>query len=206
MTRIPEPRLSPVAILELRPTQMSVGLLEVQRKRAQWKTLPKQDEERYLGRHMVPVVVGPSGRLYLIDHHHLALALHEEGIEHVLTAVQADLSHLPRKLFWTVMERYCWAHPFDAEGVRQPPSAMPKLLLDLADDPHRSLAGEVRRRGGYAKSVQPFAEFLWADFFRQRMTRKLIRRDFQQAVATACEHARHADARYLPGWCGIERD
>ncbi|KAF1013012.1 MAG: hypothetical protein GAK31_03839 [Stenotrophomonas maltophilia] len=34
MTRIAEPRLSPVAILELRPTQMSVGLLEVQRKRA----------------------------------------------------------------------------------------------------------------------------------------------------------------------------
>lgn len=153
MTRIPEPRLSPVAILELRPTQMSVGLLEVQRKRAQWKHLPKEGEERYLGRHMVPVVVGPSNRLYLIDHHHLALALHEEGIEHVLTVVQADLSHLPRKLFWTVMERYCWAHPFDAEGVRQPPSAMPKSLLDLAEMVSPQELGERLHRFGVAAAI-----------------------------------------------------
>jgi hypothetical protein len=35
---------------------------------------------RFLYSHPVPVVVGPGGRHYLIDHHHLARAMHEKGI------------------------------------------------------------------------------------------------------------------------------
>lgn len=205
MTSTPEPHLSPVAILSLRPTQMSVGLQEVRRKRSQWQALPNDGKAHYLGRHLVPVVIGPSSRLYLTDHHHLALALQQEGITHVLSTVLADLSHLPKKQFWTVMERFGWAHPFDADGKRQDASALPRSLLDLVDDPYRSLAGEVRRRGGYAKSPQPFTEFLWADHFRARLTRKRIHRDFDEAVAEAAACARQPEARYLPGWCGPEK-
>jgi hypothetical protein len=35
---------------------------------------------RFLYNHPVPVVVGPGGRHYLIDHHHLARAMHNQGI------------------------------------------------------------------------------------------------------------------------------
>ena len=41
-------------------------------------------------------------------------------------------------------------------------------MKDLVDDPFRSLAGELRRVGGYAKDTTPFSEFLWADFLRRR--------------------------------------
>jgi hypothetical protein len=36
---------------------------------------------RFLQSHPVPVVLGPGGRHYLIDHHHLARAMHEKGIK-----------------------------------------------------------------------------------------------------------------------------
>jgi len=44
-------------------------------------------------------------------------------------------------------------------------------MADLADDPYRSVAGELRRQGGFAKDTTPFSEFLWADFLRRRIDR-----------------------------------
>jgi hypothetical protein len=72
----------------------------------------------------------------------------------------------------------------------------------LVDDPFRSLAGELRRAGGYAKDTTPFSEFLWADFLRRRMKRKLVERDFERALEKALQLAEGKDASYLPGWCG----
>ena len=53
---------------------------------------------------------------YLIDHHHLVRALHDEGVTHVLVNIIADLSRLKKQPFWTVMDSRNWLHPFDAEG------------------------------------------------------------------------------------------
>ena len=49
-------------------------------------------------------------------------------------------------------------------------------LTKLQNDPYRSLAGLVRMAGGYAKVEAPFSEFLWADFFRPRVTARQISR------------------------------
>ncbi len=46
----------------------------------------------------------------------------------------------------------------------RPYKDLPKTVAKLVDDPFRSLAGELRRAGGYAKDAEPFSEFLWADF------------------------------------------
>ena len=75
-------------------------------------------------------------------------------------------------------------------------------IEDMADDPYRSLAGELRRAGGYAKDTTPFSEFLWADFLRRRMKRKSVERNFERAIEKALELAKSGDAGYLPGWCG----
>jgi hypothetical protein len=42
-------------------------------------------------------------------------------------------------------------------------------IADLIDDPYRSLAGFVRKRGGFVKTEKPYVEFAWADFFRTRV-------------------------------------
>jgi len=76
-----EPLLKPVPITELRPTQITVGLREVKAKRKRWREQGTTKGAEFLGNHMIPVILGPKQRHYVIDHPHLALALHDEGVK-----------------------------------------------------------------------------------------------------------------------------
>jgi hypothetical protein len=186
-----------VAILDLRPTQITIGVREVHAKRKHW-----QDRgERFLDKYLFPVILGPNGRRYLIDHHHLALALHQEGVKDVAVTGIANLSRLDRDYFWFFMEHRNWAYPVDADGRRRPYSDLPKSVVELIDDPFHSLAGELRRAGGFANTT-PFNELLWVDFLRRRIKRKVVDNDFYDAVMKALQLARSVDANHLPGWCG----
>jgi hypothetical protein len=171
-------------------------------KRKHWRETAGKKAGKFLGKHLIPVIRGPKERNYVIDHHHLALALHEEGVKEVAVTVVANLGKLEGDAFWTVMDNRSWMHPFDANGRRRDYAAIPKSVTGLVDDPFRSLAGELRRVGGFAKDTAPFSEFLWADFLRRRMKRKAVERDFQRGLEKALELAKTMDADYLPGWCG----
>jgi hypothetical protein len=197
-----QPQLDPIRITDLRPTQMTIGLREVERKRLAWRKRAEVDGADFLGSHMIPAVIGPGEIYFLIDQHHLVRALHEEGVSHVLVSVVGDLRHLRKPMFWTFMDNRNWLHPFDADGKRHGHDQIPRKIGDLADDPYRSLAGELRRSGGYAKVETPYSEFLWADFLRHRVSRKLVEKRFERAVGKALDLAHHRDADYLPGWCG----
>src|SRR6266481_4351712 len=126
-----EPRLHPIRIDSLKPTQITVGMREVKTKRENWRTKSAAKGAEYLGRHMIPVIRGPKDRHYLIDHHHLSRALHDEGVQEVLVTVVADLSHLEPESFWFVMDCRDWLHPFDAEGRRRNYRDLPKSVADL---------------------------------------------------------------------------
>jgi hypothetical protein len=202
MSHVRDPLLTTVAIDELRPTQITVGMREVAEKRKHWREMAGKDGGKFLGKHMIPVILGPKRRHYVIDHHHLARALHDEGVKDVAVTVIANLSKLEADVFWTVLDDRNWMHPFDAEGRRRHYKDIPKSVTKMVDDPFRSLAGELRRAGGFAKDTTPFSEFLWADFLRRRMKRKLVEGDFARAVDEALELAKSTDADYLPGWCG----
>jgi hypothetical protein len=197
-----EPIVNPVAIESLRPTQMAVGMHEVEDKRKELRKRKPQKIGEFIGRHMIPVILGPKKRYYVIDHHHLALALHKEGLRHVLVTVVADLSALAPDAFWTVLDHRDWVFPYDANGRRRDFTDIPKSVTQLKDDPYRSLAGALRRAGGYAKDITPFSEFLWADFLRPRIKRKAIQADFSTALKQALRFAKSQEAGYLPGWCG----
>lgn len=201
MTFAREPRLHPVPISALRPTQITVGMREVEAKRRRWREYRKNKEE-FLGTHVIPVIRGPKDHYYLIDHHHLVLALHREREKNIAVTVVADLHKLDMDAFWVYVDNRGWIHPFDEEGRRRAYSDIPKKITDLADDPYRSLAGELRRTGGFAKDTTPFSEFLWADFLRRRIKRKLVDNDFSNAMERALHLAKGPDAGYLPGWCG----
>jgi len=197
-----EPTLKPVPIAELRPTQMTVGLREVEEKRRHWRKMTDEHGSDYLGRHMVPTVLGPKGRHYALDHHHLVRALLDEGITEVLATVEADLSGLKKTSFWIFLDNRAWCHPYDETGARRDFDAIPDSFDQLRDDPYRSLAGELRRAGGFAKDVTPYSEFLWADFLRTRVKPKGIGKDFDASLQKALSLAKSKDASYLPGWCG----
>ena len=197
----PEPVLHPIPILDLRPTQITVGMREVEEKRRGWRE--KGDKAAtFLGSHMIPVVLGPKRRNYILDHHHLALALHLEGVEHILTSVVSDLSGLDKETFWFVLAHKNWMHVYDAGGKLRAHDDIPKSITGLQDDPFRSLAGELRRAGGYAKDTLYYSEFLWADYLRRNMKEKMVADDFDKALERALDLAKDRQARYLPGWCG----
>jgi hypothetical protein len=202
MTLIRDPVLTPVPIEHLRPTQITVGMYEVRDKRRRLRNREAKKISRFLGDHLIPVILGPKKRHYIIDHHHLALALLSEGIRSVLVTVVADLSMLKLDEFWIVLDHHSWVHPYDADGRRQDFARIPKGIDELRDDPFRSLAGALRRAGGFAKDTTPFSEFLWADFLRRRMNRRSVEQRFSAAVKQAKKLARSQDAHYLPGWCG----
>jgi hypothetical protein len=197
MRGLPRDLVAPSARLdELRPTQMTVGMLEVEERRQRVRADGPE------ARHLIPVILGPGKQAYVVDHHHLGLALLKEGRERVLIAVLSDLHRLDQETFWCFLDAKGWCHPYDEKGRRRDFGDIPERLTDLADDPYRSLAGELRRKGGCAKDTTPFSEFLWAQFLRNRIKRSAVRDDFDQALKDALALAKTRDAEYLPGWCG----
>src|SRR3981081_4236989 len=152
MANTREPILQPIAILSLHPTQMTVGMREVKEKRNRWREhKSKKKQAQLLGKHMIPVVLGPDQHHYVVDHHHLARALHDEGVKDILVTVIGDLTMVERDAFWGVMDNKRWVYPYDAKGERRHFTDLPKSLHALQEEPFRSLAGELRRAGGFAK-------------------------------------------------------
>lgn len=188
---------------ELRPTQITAGFAEVTLKRSEWACLGKKARRELLDSHWFPAVFGPRNRYHIVDHHHLGLALLQEGVKRVSVMALADLSYLAPNIFWRVMEQHNWAHPFDVSGERRSFDAIPKRISQLVDDPYRSLAGLLRGAGGYAKDTAPYAEFLWADYLRQHISRAQIGQSLEAAVREALGLAKSPLARYLPGWSGV---
>jgi hypothetical protein len=87
-----------------------------------------------------------------------------------------------------------WVHPYDSKGRLRPYSDLPKTIKSMEDDPYRSLAGELRNLGGFAKDTTPFSEFLWANFLRPRIKAKAIKADFDAALTKALTLAKTGDA------------
>jgi len=191
-----------VPMKNLRPTQMTIGFREVERKRAHWSKASAKKRIGLLHLHTVPVVIGPKTRFYITDHHHFVRALELAGAEEIAVYVLADLSKLPKDEFWTFLDNSDWCHAYNAAGKRCALSEIPKAFAKMQDDPYRSIAGELIRQGACAKNDHAFSEFLWADFLRHRIDSALVEADFDAALAKAALLATDQDASNLPGWCG----
>ena len=189
-----------VPIRDLTPTQVTVGMREVDIKRQRWRQKSSNGAVNYLNRHRLPVVLGPNARHYLIDRHHLTLALYDEGISELPVSIVANLSGYGFDEFWKTLEDHQWTHPFDDQGRRRPYDDMPTSVDALIDDPFRSLAGAIKRAGAYTKDKAPFSEFRWADFMRSRIPRELVEQHFGHALVLAMSLAESVEAAALPGW------
>jgi hypothetical protein len=188
-------------VAELRCTQFCVGMREVALKRAQLDAESKSERKDFLKGHLIPVVRGPGGELFLTDHHHLARALWDAGHQHAWAVQEADLSASALPEFWKLMEQKHWIYPVNDRGQVRPHSELPKHVKDLKDDPYRSLAGLARDAGAYAKDGTPFTEFKWAEFFRSRVElRGTSKADFDAALKQAEMLAGSPAAKNLPGY------
>jgi hypothetical protein len=194
-----------IAVNHLRPTQITVGMIEVHEKMKHLKELRDRPPhlKDFLANNLIPVVKGPEDKFFVTDHHHLGRAMWEAGIDGASLDVDANLSNLADSAFWQEMDRRKLVHPYDDRGHKQDFEHIPHHVKQLLDDPYRSLAARVRNAGGYDKTQRPFAEFLWADFFRPRIKAELLKDDFDKAVQQAMAYAGSAACEKLPGY--IER-
>ncbi len=170
-----EERLVEVKLDELRPTQVTIGYDEVAFKRRQWFERTDEEKRRFIFEHRFPAVRGPNSYYYVVDGHHLGRALLEEGVGAVRLSLIENMSHLDEVVFWRVVNRRRLIYPYDAQGRRRDFAEMPKALSELTDDPFRGLAARVRRTGEYEKDSTPFAEFRWAEYFRNYITLAALR-------------------------------
>jgi hypothetical protein len=190
----------------LRPTQMAVGLRLVKHKIKGLRRLDRKPQELvdFILENPIRVVLGPKRRAYVIDHHHLGLALIREGFRTAPVVLEQDFSSLAAADFRATMEKRQWLHPFDGRGEAHSADDIPADLMDLEDDPYRSLAGFVRYGGGFVKTDLPYMEFQWADYFRTRVKRRLVVEDLARATKKADALAHLPEASGLPGYVPLE--
>ncbi len=196
------PKLHQVPIHCLRPTQITVGMIEVHDKREHLLGLKESEQQDFLAARPIPAVWGPDGRLYVTDHHHLGLAAEQAGIDTGFFLVEEDFSKLAIADFWPKMQAANWVHPVDQNGTPRTFQDIPDHLRKLLDDPYRSLAAYVRNAGAYEKTAAAYAEFQWADFFRPRIEIGNTRPQFDQSVDSAVKLATSSAAAHLPGFRG----
>ena len=193
-----------IPILDVHPTQFSVGMLEVNEKQAAVEHLSSDKLKRFLKKHTIPTVIGPNHAYFMTDHHHLARALLGAGVDHMNLDIQNDYSGLSEQRFWAQMQSSQLVYLYDENGAGPfLPSQLPATVARLGDDIYRSLAWAVQKQtGAYADTNSAYASFLWANFFRTRVPRTQLNSDFNAAVQAGANWARSHQAASLPGYLG----
>jgi len=188
-------RLSPAGsvcelnVTHVRPTQFSVGMQAVRCKQAKIEKKSKKKLVKWLQKkkRRVPAVIGPDGRFYITDRHHMATALYRAQpsldktwtaddkrlmlhIDYNLYAID-DTTRLTMDQFWDNMSgtRYpnamndgvqrVWL--YDEKGMHpMDPYLLPDNLGEMLDDIYRTLSRWVRKTCGYLKAGDPQCAFV----------------------------------------------
>ncbi|EFA84962.1 hypothetical protein PPL_01955 [Heterostelium album PN500] len=213
----------------LRPTQCAAGMKHVQRKVNELKTLKEEKGAdkviEFLYGHPAPVILKQND-IYLIDNHHLCRALYElkgeffedldfskydkdfdgkvSGDPKCFVKVVSDLTDKQTmQEFWEKMEEERWVHPYDHNGNGPlPHHEIPSHIKDLKDDIWRSVAALVKIQGGFKKSMVPYAEFRWANFFRGELQSDCDL-PFEELVDKSMKLSKSSKAKELPGFTGL---
>lgn len=185
---------------QARPGQSAVGMKEVRRKIRKIEEKDDDELQDYLDRHEIDVSIGPDESFHITDGHHTALALLRSGDTRVKVKIVANLSSLAWPDFWRTMKSRNLVYLNDESGRPISPDELPRSLDELKDDEYRSLAWKVRKKGGYSRTGAAFQDFLWADFFRARVSRAVVDYHFHEAAKYAEALSHTEDARGLPGW------
>ncbi len=91
-----------LAINALHPTQPGLGLLQVEKEVEQLKSKSAKKLWAWAQKKRIPVVIGPDGRYWLVDRHHLTRALWSLGMRKVPVVIEGILTE--PTLFWSQMQ------------------------------------------------------------------------------------------------------
>jgi hypothetical protein len=201
----PERDLIEIPIAALRPTQLCVGLAEVRSRQADFQAENRKERQQYLGSKPVPLVRGGDGGLWMVDRHHRLRALLELLPEATAFGyVALNLPSLDADAVLAELHQRGWLYLYDGRGLGPlAPKALPNSLLELQDDPYRSLVWKLKREGVVqAAPLIPFHEFRWGAWLRSRPLPPFSSERLEPALPMARALACSAAAAHLAGWTG----
>eukprot|EP01114_Cavostelium_apophysatum_P017252 TRINITY_DN5081_c0_g1_i2.p1 TRINITY_DN5081_c0_g1~~TRINITY_DN5081_c0_g1_i2.p1 ORF type:complete len:276 (-),score=36.21 TRINITY_DN5081_c0_g1_i2:21-848(-) len=190
----------------LHPTQLVLGLAEVELKKTNIRTKDEDRLRKWLKNRRVPVVIGPKKKLYMIDRHHSVRAVAELDMKNkkklVPIEIKHDCTHMSKREFQEFMIAQHWTYLYKDGSNPYKFEDIPKNVCMLDDDPYRSLAWAVEKRGGFHK-VGYFCEFKWSDFLRKHIPMEDVQRaniiwDLVAHAMDLCQTS--VDAVHLPGY------
>jgi hypothetical protein len=192
-----------VNINKLLPTQAVVGQLEVNHKIAALESMGQEKQRNYMLAHIAPVVIDHKGKLHLVDHHHLARAILQSKLRNTMyIQIIQDMSWMGEVMFLKEMAKKNYLYLKTKNGKDMDYYDLPKSFKKLEDDPYRSLAWMVRENNGFCKIMVPFSEFVWANFFRNRINISKKDLHLKKALKKAIKLAKSKAAADLPGYIG----
>lgn len=193
-----------ISLDRLHPTQFTVAFEEAAEKAAKFRKMPPQKQEAYVDDHAAPIVFGPRGLIYIVDHHTTVKVLLIAGRTSMTAKVLADFSDLSDDAFWARMKsnEWVWLYRDACASGPSSPLNLPGSVASMKDDPYRFLAKEVRNAGGYKDTEEVFfVGDRWARFFcQQGVSLGTSTEDFQKAVKIAADVAHGPAAAQLPGY------
>ncbi len=175
-----------VAVNQILPTQMNEGFAEVDAKISGWNLVSPSNLQSTLLTDIEPVVIGPDGKLYLLNGHHTFTSLLESNYgasnPTVYVNVVANYSNLTESQFWTQMQAGNLVLPLN-DGVPQTlnvntGSPIPTSLTGLTNDPYRGLERSILKNKssvlfsggattpGLDKMNGFYSDFIWAQAYR----------------------------------------
>lgn len=194
---------SSATLLDLRPTQYAVGMVQVRRKMGETRRVGAGERYAFMEERAIAVVRGPRSRLHVIDHHHWARAWIELRIERAPVHVKGDFSDLDDIDFLAAMMERGWLHPFNERGEKVDVASLPRTVAEMPDDPYQSLAAFLRIAQVFENPGEFNAKFAWADYLRKQVTGDSgTIEGFADMLATAFRFAHTQEARALPGYLG----
>ena len=194
-----------MALAELQPTQMCVGMAEIRSRQRDFAGEDANDRRRYLRGKPTPLVRSASGELWMVDRHHRLRALMElnpQATAFGYVALQLEVSERHQVL--EALHRRGWLYLYDGRGLGPlAPTALPRILTGTQDDPYRSLVWKLKREKVIAAApLIPFHEFRWGAWLRSRTLPPFSSERLEPALPAARALARSGAAQHLAGWVG----
>lgn len=194
-----------VALRDLQPTQLCVGLAEVRSRQRDFSTETGLQRREYLGSKPVPLVRSRAGELWMVDRHHRLRALIElEPNARAYGYIVLEVDTADRAAVLEALRQRGWLYLFDGRGLGPlPAAALPASLTDLQDDPYRSLVWKLKKEGVIQPApLIPFHEFRWGAWLRRRALPPFSSDRLEPALPAARALARSRAASHLAGWGG----
>ena len=197
-----------LAIKDLYPTQMCIGLAEVIHRRQDFSKENINQRLKYLRSKPIPIVCDKKDHFWMLDRHHRLRALLELDTEaKAYGYIVARTNTVNTSNTLEFLSSQGWLYLYDSKGRGpKPHSSLPRNLLEMEDDSYRSLVWLLKKEGLISPSPQtPYHEFRWGNWLRTRCLPPFNSNNLHPAISIARKLVCSNNASHLTGWKG-QRD